>query len=144
MVFAVNPEDFGIFQSRATGAKTSSIPTPTDNTTSVPPLAGQPPPTMGTDGPATMTVTESGKVETITYSSFPGSAAPTSGVSADHLVEVSAANQLSFVPSHLTAQVGDTITFQFARGNHSVVRSTFENPCQSLASTGLAGFDSGL
>jgi len=62
---------------------------------------------------------------------------------ADILVKVGANNGLIFDPSNITAQAGDTISFQFQGKNHSVTQSTFANPCQ-LQTTPTTGVDSGF
>lgn len=75
-------------------------------------------------------------------------AAPTStGVpsSTDHKVIVGGTGVLAFNPPNITAQVGDTITFEFHQKNHTVTASSFAAPCRDLFSTsGQAGFDSGF
>ncbi|KAI6151079.1 hypothetical protein BKA82DRAFT_82920, partial [Pisolithus tinctorius] len=62
----------------------------------------------------------------------------------DHNVTVGG-SQLTFNPSNISAQAGDTVTFQFMPGNHTATQSTFEQPCQPFkSSSGQGGFDSGL
>ncbi|KAF8217973.1 hypothetical protein K438DRAFT_1656883 [Mycena galopus ATCC 62051] len=56
------------------------------------------------------------------------------------LVLVGANNQLTFSPSNITANVGDTVTFQFQSKNHSVTQSSFASPCTPL----VGGVDSGF
>jgi plastocyanin len=74
------------------------------------------------------------------------------------LVLVGANNQLTFSPSNITANVGDTVTFQFESKNHvreichplslctnlnssqSVTQSSFASPCTPLT----PGVDSGF
>ena len=83
----------------------------------------------------------------IDLSSFPTSSIPPATITANHLIQVSEENQLSYVPSHVDVTPGDSIIFQFTRGNHSVTQSSFDSPCVPLAETsadGRAGFDSGL
>ncbi|KAJ7214456.1 hypothetical protein GGX14DRAFT_360145 [Mycena pura] len=58
----------------------------------------------------------------------------------DILVLVGQNNSLTFSPSNITAQVGDTVTFQFQSKNHSVTQSSFASPCVPLA----GGVDSGF
>ncbi|KAH8102955.1 hypothetical protein BXZ70DRAFT_889878 [Cristinia sonorae] len=135
MVFALNPPDEMTWEQFTTNAaKYQSIsltPTPTP---SAPPIGVQ------SSIPGV-------QLSIITYSSYPGSAAPTSFFREDHLVAVGESDELSFAPSHLIAQPGDTITFHFTRGNHSVVQSSFETPCESLTQTSTSmelGFDSGF
>jgi plastocyanin len=38
-----------------------------------------------------------------------------------------------FEPSTVTAQVGDQVEFQWVGSIHSIVQSTFDEPCQPLA-----------
>lgn len=50
-----------------------------------------------------------------------------------HVVSVGATNgTLSYFPDNMKADVGDMIQFQFRAGNHSVVQSTFDNPCSPI------------
>ncbi|KAF8912060.1 hypothetical protein CPB84DRAFT_1761171 [Gymnopilus junonius] len=62
---------------------------------------------------------------------------------ADILVKVGANNGLVFEPSNITAQTGDTISFQFQGKNHSVTQSTFPSPCTRMTTPAL-GVDSGF
>ncbi|PPQ99994.1 hypothetical protein CVT26_009276 [Gymnopilus dilepis] len=62
---------------------------------------------------------------------------------ADILVKVGANNGLVFDPSNITAQAGDTISFQFQGKNHSVTQSTFASPCERMTTPSL-GVDSGF
>lgn len=123
MVFAVNPGDkLAAFQAAATGNAASTSATAAPSVVTV-----------------TATVTVSGSTWTTTYGSYPGSAAPTSASTADHRVTVGANGQLVFSPSNITAQQGDTVTFEFHQKNHSATMSTFAAPCVNAG-----GFDSGL
>jgi plastocyanin len=70
---------------------------------------------------------------------------PTS-TSQDHKIIVGG-GPLTFQPSNITAQPGDTVTFEFHVKNHTVTQSSFAAPCEMLASSstsGQVGFDSGL
>ncbi|KAJ7632844.1 hypothetical protein FB45DRAFT_516876 [Roridomyces roridus] len=58
------------------------------------------------------------------------------------LVTVGANALLAFNPPNITANNGDTVTFQFQSKNHSVTQSTFADPC-SIA-TAPQGIDSGF
>ena len=88
---------------------------------------------------------------TTTSSSSPastttGSSNPPSSTSQDHRVIVGGTT-LTFDPANITAQPGDTITFEFHQKNHTATQSSFANPCQKLSSgstSGQVGFDSGL
>jgi len=66
--------------------------------------------------------------------------------SQDHKIIVGGST-LTFQPSNISAQPGDTITFEFHQKNHTVTQSSFAAPCQMLSSTstsGQVGFDSGF
>jgi len=63
-----------------------------------------------------------------------------------HVVKVGSANgTLAFAPNNVVAAQGDMIQFQFAPQNHSVVQSTFDNPCLPISSAtpGVQGIFSG-
>ncbi|RYP10983.1 hypothetical protein DL765_007944 [Monosporascus sp. GIB2] len=63
-----------------------------------------------------------------------------------HVVSVSGEGDwaLKFAPDNIKVPVGDMIQFQFRAGNHSVVQSTFDNPCEPIKMhTGTEGFYSG-
>ncbi|KAI1269883.1 hypothetical protein F5Y18DRAFT_112516 [Xylariaceae sp. FL1019] len=63
-----------------------------------------------------------------------------------HVVSVSSANKsLTFSPNNLQAAVGEMVQFQFVAGNHSVVQSNFDNPCEPIAlhNTSAVGMFSG-
>jgi len=79
---------------------------------------------------------------TTTYSSYPGSPAPTP-VSIEgkvHKVIVGGSSGLVFDPPHLDAAPRDVVQFEFHQKNHSVVQSTFADPCRKMD----GGFASGL
>jgi plastocyanin len=122
MVFAVNPgNDFAAFQAAATGGASA---------------------TSTTGGVATATATIA-----VTATSATSSGAPTSTGSVDHKVVVGGTGVLAYNPSNITAQVGDTVTFEFHQVNHTVTQSSFNTPCRALSltsTTGAVGFDSGL
>jgi len=139
MVFAVNPgSQFPAFQAAAMASGGSTTTAPVAATASGPPAVVT----------VTATVTEdAGSLLTTTYGSYPGSAAPTSGVSTDHQVVVGGSAGLVYTPSNITAQPGDTVTFQFQQKNHTATQSSFAVPCRELALTstsGQVGFDSGF
>jgi len=128
MVFAINPgNDFATFKANAIGNNTS------------------------TSGNSVVTVTQTVTVQgdgTFTSTSPANSPSPSStpGLSTDHTVVVGGAD-LVFNPSNITAQIGDTITFQFMQKNHTATQSSFATPCQPLgqsSTSGLTGFDSGF
>ena len=64
-----------------------------------------------------------------------------------HVVKVSNKNgDLSFTPNDIKANSGDMVQFHFYPKNHSVVQSTFDQPCQPLEMNmpGAKGFFSGF
>ncbi|KAI9456461.1 hypothetical protein F5148DRAFT_369958 [Russula earlei] len=119
MVFAINPgNQFPAFQAAAMGNTTTSSTVPIASPTS-PAVSSAAPPATST-APST--------------------------TSNDHRIIVGG-GPLAFQPSNITAQPGDTITFEFHQKNHTVTQSSFAAPCQELASTsasGQVGFDSGF
>ena len=125
MVFAINPGDkFSAFQANAMG-----------NTTAAP-SSSTPPSSVTSASPLVPTATT--PVSTST---------PSSTTSQDHKIIVGGTGILAFQPANITAQPGDTITFEFHQKNHTATQSSFAAPCQMLASTstsGQVGFDSGL
>ena len=73
------------------------------------------------------------------------SAAATASTQTNHKVLVGEGGTLSYSPPNITAQAGDTITFEFRAKNHTVSQSSFAAPCRLLGATsGTPGFDSGL
>jgi len=118
MVFAINPGDkFAAFQAAAMGNTTT-----TNSSSSASPAVSS----------ATPTTT--------------ASSTPPSSTSKDHRVIVGGTT-LIFEPSNITAQPGDTITFEFHQKNHTTTQSSFANPCQMLSNgstSGQVGFDSGF
>jgi plastocyanin len=128
MVFAVNPgNDFAAFQAAATGgaSATSTL--------------------SATGGVATATATLTVGGQSVTTTTSAG--APTSTGSVDHKVVVGGTGVLAYNPSNITAQVGDTVTFEFHQVNHTVTQSSFNTPCRALSltsTTGAVGFDSGF
>ncbi|KAJ6508436.1 Cupredoxin [Mycena sanguinolenta] len=64
-----------------------------------------------------------------------------SAVSAEQiLVTVGANATTTYTPSNVTANVGDTIVFQFVAGNHTATQSSFAAPCTEMT----GGMDSGF
>lgn len=55
-------------------------------------------------------------------------------------VTVGANAELKFNPESVTAAVGDTVSFSFFPRNHTVVQSSFAEPCQPLQGGFFAGF----
>ncbi|GJJ12247.1 hypothetical protein Clacol_006488 [Clathrus columnatus] len=88
----------------------------------------------------------SSSTPTITSTSTsPSPTVPSSSSPTTHLILVGNDGALSYSPSNITAQVGDTITFQFMAKNHTVTQSSFNDPCRKIeATSGTPGFDSGF
>lgn len=113
MVFAVNPGDkFAAFKANAIASGNSTPPAVTST----------PPPTS----------TSTSVVNP------PPTSTPTTG--ADHRVVVGGTGLLSFNPTTVVAQPGDTVTFEFHQKNHTATQSTFADPCKPMT----GGFNSGL
>ncbi|KAL2054401.1 hypothetical protein ABVK25_005149 [Lepraria finkii] len=55
-------------------------------------------------------------------------------------ITVGADAELAFNPQVITASVGDTLTFSYFPKNHSVVQSSFTDPCHPLADGFFSGF----
>lgn len=64
-----------------------------------------------------------------TKSATPAAATSPSSSGTIHKVTVGANNQLAFSPNSFTAAIGDSIEFHFFPPAHSVVRSSFTQPC---------------
>ncbi|TAQ90223.1 hypothetical protein B7494_g1491 [Chlorociboria aeruginascens] len=47
---------------------------------------------------------------------------------------------LKFIPESVTAEVGDTLEFRFYPGDHSVVSSTFDEPCVPNSPAFFSGY----
>jgi plastocyanin len=90
----------------------------------------------------TQPVTVASSSWTTTYSSYPGSPAPTpdSLEGKTHTVIVGGSSGLIFDPPNLAAKPRDKVIFEFHQKNHSVVQSSFADPCRKLD----GGFASGL
>ncbi|KAJ7727843.1 Cupredoxin [Mycena maculata] len=91
---------------------------------------------------------DSSSVWTTVYTSFANSpaATPVAAAGAVHTVVVGGTNKLFFSPSNITAAPRDTVVFQFQQKNHSVIQSSFPDPCRKLNAgnaSAPAGFDSG-
>ncbi|KAF9695386.1 hypothetical protein EKO04_006540 [Ascochyta lentis] len=77
------------------------------------------------------------------------STSATSGAGVNtHIIQVGGPNgSLAFYPNNVKANAGDMIQFQFHPNNHSVVQSTFDNPCvpiQNVMSNKTDAFYSGF
>jgi plastocyanin len=96
---------------------------------------------------ATETIILQSSTWTTTYSSYPGSPAPTpvNLLGVTHTVIVGGPGQLLFNPAIIQAAPRDTVVFQFHEKNHTVTQSAFSDPCRMLDTNGtLTGFDSGF
>ncbi|KAI0031702.1 Cupredoxin [Vararia minispora EC-137] len=96
-------------------------------------------------GQSTTTATASASNPATTTNST--TAATSSNSTTDHHILVGNAGTLTFSPANITAQPGDTVTFEFRAKNHTVTQSTFGAPCLPLAQSsqsGQVGFDSGF
>jgi len=135
MVFAVNPGNkFAAFQATAMG-----VTPPISNTNT---SAASTPSVVTVT--ATVTVSNSQPSKTV---SSTATAAASSAISSDHRVIVGGPGKIAYDPQNITAQVGDTITFEFRQKNHTVTASSFAQPCRALSltsTTGELGFDSGF
>jgi plastocyanin len=86
-----------------------------------------------------------GASPSVSVSSAAAPTATTVPSSTDHRVVVGGTGVIAFNPPNITAQVGDTITFEFHQKNHTVTASSFAAPCVDLfTSSGTPGFDSGF
>ncbi|KAL9010172.1 MAG: hypothetical protein Q9173_004872 [Seirophora scorigena] len=92
----------------------------------------------------------SGSDETSSPKSSPAALAGTatpSGQVMMHVVKVSnKAGSLTFEPNNLQAAAGSMVQFQFYPKNHSIVQSTFDQPCEPIQNhnASASGFFSGF
>ncbi|KAJ7446517.1 hypothetical protein B0H11DRAFT_1745985 [Mycena galericulata] len=91
---------------------------------------------------------DSTSVWTTVYTSFANSpaATPVAAEGAVHTVVVGGTGKLFFTPDSIVASPRDTVVFQFQQKNHSVIQSSFADPCRKLNANNAsapAGFDSG-
>jgi plastocyanin len=56
-----------------------------------------------------------------------------------HIVDVGK-NNLTYTPPYITANPGDIVHFNFYAKNHTLVQSTFQDPCEPLVNGIFAGF----
>lgn len=75
-------------------------------------------------------------------------AAAAGGMVATHVIQVGGPNgSITFSPENIQANVGDLVQFQFHPKNHSVVQSTFDQPCvpiQNVVANASNAFFSGF
>ena len=50
-----------------------------------------------------------------------------------HYVTVGGSAGLVYSPEYITANVGDTVVFQFGTKNHTLTQSSFAQPCSQMA-----------
>jgi len=121
MVFAINPKDGQLATFQAAAKATAGNSTATASTSSV------------------------ASVSTSSTASSTSAAASASSTTTDHRVLVGDGGALAYNPPNITAQIGDTITFEFRAKNHTISQSSFAAPCRLLGATsGTPGFDSGF
>ncbi|KAJ3535783.1 hypothetical protein NM688_g6928 [Phlebia brevispora] len=83
------------------------------------------------------------RISIVSFAMLPFGAALAAGT--NYPILVGNDSTLSFSPSTMNGpRVGDTISFAFVSGNHSVTQSTFASPCTRLADTQASAFDSGF
>ncbi|KAJ7786457.1 hypothetical protein B0H16DRAFT_1670558 [Mycena metata] len=92
---------------------------------------------------------DSSSTWTTVYTSYAGSpaATPVAAAGAVHTVVVGGVGKLTFTPDHISAAPRDQVVFQFQQKNHSVIQSSFADPCRKLNidnSSAPAGFNSGF
>lgn len=77
---------------------------------------------------------------------LPAAVVAQSSTGTDHQIVVGMNGTLTYTPANITAAMGDTVTFVFVHGNHTVTQSTFAAPCvyEQNATAGTAGFTSGF
>jgi len=154
MVFAVNcgadgaPNSFTNFKNAALqiGASLSSSASAASSTapsgTATAAYGGVTLPPAPTPSMVTQAVTVASSAWTTVYSSYPNSPAPTPASLQGNVITVvvGGPGKLLFDPPHVTALPRDTIMFQFQQKNHSVVESSFADPCRPMSSNGTTGF----
>ncbi|KAJ7070903.1 hypothetical protein C8F01DRAFT_1108287 [Mycena amicta] len=91
---------------------------------------------------------DSTSIWTTTYTSFQNSpaATPAAAEGAVHTVVVGGPSKLFFDPDHIIAAPRDTVVFQFQQKNHSVIQSSFVDPCRPINTNNasIEGFNSGF
>ncbi|EMD34426.1 hypothetical protein CERSUDRAFT_117296 [Gelatoporia subvermispora B] len=159
MVFAINPGDqFSAFQAAAMGLNSINS-SSTSNSNSSDVASSTAAASQSSAAASVVTVTATVTAPASSSSASSASSAPSSSaqasppppaatsMSADHQVVVGGPNKLVFDPANITANIGDTITFQFMQKNHTATQSSFADPCVSLSESstnGEIGFDSGF
>lgn len=62
------------------------------------------------------------------------------GEQVDHIVQVGGVYGTQYFPSYVMAKAGDTVSFIFGTGNHTVTRSSFLDPCSHAGQTTTSGY----
>ncbi|KZO95723.1 hypothetical protein CALVIDRAFT_537707 [Calocera viscosa TUFC12733] len=77
---------------------------------------------------------------------LPAAVSAQTATGANHQIIVGMNGTVTYTPASITAAMGDTVTFVFVHGNHTVTQSTFATPCiyAQNATAGTAGFQSGF
>ncbi|EJU05855.1 hypothetical protein DACRYDRAFT_35845, partial [Dacryopinax primogenitus] len=143
MVFAINPpatgNTFAAFQANAIALGTAGSAPSSSSSTAAP--AGATPPAVAPSlnytippDPSLQVVTATfqwnGAPYTTTYSSYPGSPAPTAGVVPTVFnVTVGLNATLTYTPNVVNANIGDMVQFIFPGGNHTATLTSFDTPC---------------
>ncbi|CAE6520838.1 unnamed protein product [Rhizoctonia solani] len=151
MVFAINPPREGnTFDAFLANAKNSAVQSSAPvsalpvTTTAAPTVT----PAPGGVVTLTQTVTAGTSTWTTTYTSAPGSPAPTANPQpVVHVVLVGGNGTLAYDPPSVQAAPGDIISFQFKSKNHTITQSSFAAPCRKTeftSTSGQIGFDSGF
>ncbi|KZO92335.1 hypothetical protein CALVIDRAFT_567386 [Calocera viscosa TUFC12733] len=155
MVFAINPptngtNTFANFQANAkalANATSSGSSTSAGSSTSSAAASSSSVsiPADVTESLATATFEWQGAPYTTTYSSYPGSPAPTAGVAPTVFnVTVGFNATLTYNPSVVNANIGDIVQFIFPGGNHTATQTSFNFPCvPETNSDGTRVFDTG-
>jgi len=153
MVFAVNcgadgtPNSFTNFKNAAlqigaslSSAAAASSTSPSGTATAA--YGGITIPAAPTPSVITLAVTVASSTWTTVYSSYPNSPAPTPASLQGNVIKVvvGGPGKLLFDPPHVSAQPRDIVMFQFQQKNHSVVESSFADPCRPLNNNGDPGF----
>ncbi|KIM85391.1 hypothetical protein PILCRDRAFT_66538 [Piloderma croceum F 1598] len=91
-------------------------------------------PPAPTPSVVTQAVTVGSSAWTTVYSSYPNSPAPTPASLQGNIIKVvvGGVNTLNFTPGFVQAEPRDTLVFEFQQKNHSIVQSSFPDPCRHM------------
>ncbi|KZT54330.1 hypothetical protein CALCODRAFT_473534 [Calocera cornea HHB12733] len=140
MVFAINPppngtNTFANFQANAMALASASSSSSSSSSTSTSSASSTSPsvsiPAAVSEPVVTATFEWQGAPYTTTYSSYPGSPAPTAGVTPTVFnVTVGFNATLTYNPTSVNASIGDIVQFVFTEpGNHTATQTSFNFPC---------------